>query len=185
MRDNVLFECGLCIMALGTDRVILLREENVTIPFDLTIGLKKMGVKTIEYNADNLHEKLKDINDYIETKASEISPIVIGAAISTADGYFNNFILRFWENIQKGFIDLNTKQEFHPDVSQIRMNIYIPYKISSNLRDRILNYYETKFYKQGIIPQGKFRGVEFRYKIVGNEFIICDYPSTLTALTIQ
>jgi hypothetical protein len=181
MCDSVLFECGLCIMALGTDRVILLRDRNVAIPFDLTIGLEKMGVKTIEYNADNLHDKLKDVNAYIEKKSSEISPIVIGASITTADGYFNNFILRFWENIRYGFIDFETKDEFNPDVSQIRMDIYIPYKISIDLNEKIKDFYEANNYKRGIVPQGKFRGIEFRYKIVGDAYVICDYPSTLTA----
>ena len=34
MRDNVVFETGLCIMALGAERVILLVEKGVRIPDD-------------------------------------------------------------------------------------------------------------------------------------------------------
>jgi hypothetical protein len=169
-------------MAFGIDRVIHLKEKNLRISPDPFSGLKEMGIEIIEYiDQENLLEKLAIVSGYIERKADEISPIIIGAAISTADGYFNNFILRFWENIRKGFIDINTKEEFHPDISQIRMNIYIPYEISSNLKENILNYYEINNYKQGMITQGTFRGVELRYKKVGNEYIISDYPSTLTA----
>lgn len=40
IRDNVIFELGLCTMALGAERVILLAEENVRIPEDL-IGVGK------------------------------------------------------------------------------------------------------------------------------------------------
>ncbi len=48
MRDNVLFELGLCVMALGTDRVILFAEDSIHIPDDL-IGVGKLGVKHISY----------------------------------------------------------------------------------------------------------------------------------------
>ena len=38
MRDNVLFEIGLCSMALGLSRVILLTDSKVHMPDDL-VGL--------------------------------------------------------------------------------------------------------------------------------------------------
>lgn len=193
MRDNVLFECGLCIMALGTDRVILLREKNTYIPPDLFSGFGKMGIETFEYNSDlaNFNEKLKEVYKYIKEKASHISPIVIGAAISTADAYLSNFILRFWENIEKVseegkkngfFTDLDTNDQFHLDVSHIGMSIIIPAEINSNLSTDINEYYKVHNYKRGItFSEGIFRGVEFRYKKIGNRYLVCDYPSTLTA----
>lgn len=200
MRDNVLFECGLCIMALGTDRVILLREKNTYIPPDLFSGLGTMGIETFEYKSDltNFNEKLEDINKHIKKKAADISPIVIGAAISTADGYLTNFILRFWENIEQGFYDLealkklnlDNSQKMNPDtfykmkpkVSDICMLIIIPDKINPELNKNIQDYYVKNNYKQGIIiSPGTFRGVDFRYKKIGNKYYICDYPSTLTA----
>lgn len=191
MRDNVLFECGLCIMALGTDRVIFLREKNTYVPLDLFSGLQRMGIKTFEYDnnlPDNFKSTLEEVEGYIKKKASQISPIVIGASISTADSYLSNFILRFWENIEKEgkktgyFKDLDSGEEFHPDVSQIRMSIIIPHQIGVDLKEKINNFYEKNEYKRrGIIPQGTFRGVEFRYKVNGDKYFICDYPSTLTA----
>lgn len=190
MRDNVLFECALCIMALGTDRVILLREENVTIPDDLTVGFGndvfKMGIETIEYNADNLNEKLDNLKNYVAKKAEVISPIVIGASIAIADGYLSNFILRFWENINNEFYDIEDKKNLkkldpQPDVSKIHMKIYIPKDIIyENLGNNILDYYMNNKYKQGKLIANSFREVEFRYKIIGDEVIIFDYPSTLT-----
>jgi hypothetical protein len=191
MRDNVLFECGLCIMALGSDRVIFLREKNTYIPLDLFSGLQKMGIKTFEYAnnlPNNFENTLEEVEKYIKGKASQISPIVIGASISTADAYLSNFILRFWENIEKEgkmtgcFEDLDSKEIFHPNISQIRMYIFIPDKINSSLSKDIYKFYNDYGFKRGIvISENAFRGVEFRYKVDGDKYIICDYPSTLTA----
>lgn len=191
MRDNVLFECGLCIMALGTDRVIFLREKNTYVPLDLFSGLQKMGIKTFEYDnnlPDDFESTLKKVEEYIKEKESEISPIVIGASISTADAYLSNFILRFWENIEKEgkktgyFKDLDSGEEFNPDISQIRMSIIVPYEISSSLSKDIYEYYKNHGYNRGIVmSKDTFRGVEFRYKVDGDKYFICDYPSTLTA----
>ena len=183
MRDNVLFECGLCIMALGRDRVILVTEKDVRIPEDL-IGVGKIGVENIEYSNEekNLLEKLQLVINHIEKQATMLSPVVIGAAISTADGYFSNFILRFWENIGKaGFSDKTTHEEFHPDPSLINMEICIPEKIDNQVKENIQKYYKLNDFKQGIIPDGSLRGIEFRYKQTENKFTICDIPTTITA----
>lgn len=234
MRDNVLFECGLCVMALGTDRVIFLREKNTYIPFDLFSGLQKMGIKTFEYDnniSENLNSRLEEIEKYIKNKGSKnnlyslnnkldeiakyikeneyrnmldnkleeldkyieenkskISTIVIGASISTADAYLSNFILRFWEYVGKEgektgyFKDLSSGIEFNPEISQIRMSIIIPPKISSGLSKDIFQYYEDHDYNRGIVmSKDAFRGIEFRYKVDRDKYLICDYPSTLTA----
>lgn len=182
MRDNVLFECGLCIMALGTDRVILLIEDKARIIEDL-MGVGEIGVKSIVYNnkQKNLPEKLHEIIAHIDVEATRLSPIVIGAAVSTADGYFSNFILRFWENIGNGFIDNDTKKEFHPDPSRIQMDIYIPEIIDNSVKGKIWDYYKTNEYKRGIISEGTFRGIEFRYKENKDGLTICDIPSAITA----
>lgn len=189
MRDNVLFECGLCIMALGTERVILLIEEGVRIPDDLwgIGGIGSPAIKKIEYRnkkkkyEGNLNEKLQDAVDHINEKSNDISPIVIGAAISTADGYLSNFILRFWENIGNGFNDFKTGVRIDPNVSSIRMEILIPEKIDDSIKGKTFEYYDNNGFKRGLIPDATFRGVDFRYKQTADEFIVCDIPTTLTA----
>ena len=45
-------------------------------------------------NEDNLKELFADIAQYIDIEHQEYSPIIIGAACSTAIGYFNMFINR-------------------------------------------------------------------------------------------
>ena len=53
MRDNVLFEIGLCTMALGPNRVILLTDKQVRIPDDLKGVDNQSAVEIIIYNPDD------------------------------------------------------------------------------------------------------------------------------------
>lgn len=124
IRDNVIFELGLCTMALGAERVILLAEENVRIPEDL-IGVGKMGIEYVTFSsvdreatigkvgeiidkkADVLKERfmrqLSEIIEHINKNSEQVSPVFVGAAVSSAEAYFINFIVRLFENIDKGF----------------------------------------------------------------------------------
>ncbi|MBO4647095.1 MAG: nucleotide-binding protein [Lentisphaeria bacterium] len=120
MRDNVIFELGMCCMALGESRVILLQQENVRLFADLR-GLnddqqKKCGddnkyhsteltidniqLKAFEYSDDrNITAVVPNIVKYIEEKSNDYAPVVVGASCSTAQGYLSNFI----DSLEKGF----------------------------------------------------------------------------------
>jgi hypothetical protein len=193
MRDNVLFECGLCVMALGTKRVILLKEKDLTLPADLKLHpeLSELGliaIKQIDYcnKPNNLNDQLELVYQYIEHEKTHLSPVVIGASISTADGYFTNFVLRFWENIGRGFEelvdeDITIKRSFPTNISNIIMEIRIPSKVDDDIASKIRNYYKINNYKRGLIRTGQIRGVDFYYKEDGGKFTVCDIPSTVSA----
>lgn len=51
MRDNVLFEIGLCVMALGLPRVILVTDGQVRLPEDLMGPNNSLAVKQVCYCA--------------------------------------------------------------------------------------------------------------------------------------
>ena len=51
MRDNVLFEIGLCVMALGLPRVILVTDGQVRLPEDLMGSNNSLAVKQVCYCA--------------------------------------------------------------------------------------------------------------------------------------
>ena len=184
MRDNVLFETGLCITALGVERVILLSDETIRIPDDFW-GIGKIGFKNIKYNNDTFMKKLIEIPQYIYQTYDKISPIVIGASISSANGYFENFILRFWENISDEFQDITTEPRttITHDCSKCVMKICIPTNgVHDNLNAKFDEYYKQNNYKRGYISSGTARGVEFRYRFDDNgTLIVCDIPTTVTA----
>jgi hypothetical protein len=194
MRDNVLLECGLCITALGPDRVILLVEKGVRIPEDIE-EVEENGVKIIKYakgDESDLLDQIEHVKTHVDQEKNVVSPIVIGAAISTADGYHSNFILRFWENVGGQFLVANstkfelsdpstiTEYDF-PDPSKIKMKILIPMMINTNIGGKIHDHYKREGYTQGIIPDANFRGVMFHYKMNKDGMTICDIPSTVTA----
>ena len=112
-RDNVIFELGMCCMALGETRVILVRHKNVRLIDDLRgvnkdqvkrcgddkkfhsvmLTTENIQIKAFEYDSNAAVANLiVPIQDYIKSKADDFAPVVVGAACSTASGYKTNFI---------------------------------------------------------------------------------------------
>ena len=201
MRDNVLFEIGLCTMALGPNRVILLTDKQVRIPDDLKGVDNQSAVEIIIYNPDDtdsypaatkkivehfkqelaplLKISVSDIDTYIKKEYSSLSPTVIGAAVSTANGYVSNFVLRTLEKINEGVLleeDGFKKKRFFDD-EDIYVHIVLPYEYSestpSDSREAMNQL------RKGYVPNARFRRAEFRYTLQGKELHIYDYPTTL------
>lgn len=201
MRDNVLFEIGLCTMALGLNRVILLTDRKVRIPDDLKGVGNEAAVEIIIYNpgdADSfpvatekiveiinkeqvsfLKKSVSDIDTYIKREYSSLSPTVIRAAVSTANGYVSNFVLRTLEKISDGvLLEENgyTEKLFFED-ENIYIHIVLPYEYSTltpSQSRKLMNKMS-----KGYVPSARFRKAEFRYILKGKELHIYDYPTTL------
>lgn len=193
MRDNVLFEIGLCAMALGLPRTILLTDEAVRMPDDLTGINNTLAVKRVIYYPDktNTYEQAgTDLIDYIKTLQNAVScidgyirenihtvsPVVIGAATSTACGYVGNFVFRTLERIDTGVVlDGENPRFFEPD--KIYIHIILPEKYTSDTPDKAHEIISTL--KKGFVPKARMRQAEFRYRLAGDELHIYDYPTTL------
>lgn len=112
-RDNVIFELGLCCMALGESRVILLRHEKVRLLDDLRgvnedqhkfydnkhilqntlLTVNNIQIEGLEYKSnDDIVKLVPEIFEYINQSYTQFAPVVVGAACSTASGYISNFI---------------------------------------------------------------------------------------------
>ena len=177
MRDNVVFETGMCIMALGADRVILLVEEGVRIPEDLH-GIDRLGIKHVHLeNSDELDDVFET---HINGNKGRMSPVVIGASVTTADGYLDNFLMRFWNNLDKGFVS-NDKEYAFP--KNVRVKVLVPETIDENIRNRINRFYNDnkKLESGSIITEDIRRTIEFKYSIDGDTMTVFDIPSTITA----
>ncbi len=204
MRDNVLFEIGLCTMALGMNRVILLTESDTRLPEDLMGIHNESALKVIKYEPEDLKTYRKaaaETADYLNSVSEEIkailevkdlvrdmdlfirqnqmilSPTVIGASVSTANGYVSNFVLRLLEKCDEGFLLEGEKELcFFPD-EKIFLHIVLPLTYSeltpASTRARM------KQYKKGRVSGARFREVEFYYHILGDELHIVDYPTTM------
>lgn len=192
MRDNVIFEIGLSVMALGLKRVILLTDKSVRLPEDLT-GLhgdlaikhiiwsrptyvvKKINNHIQKDNREIVPNIFNEMTTYIEKYKCQISPVVIGASTSAAIGYITNFILRLLEKINTGFM---CNDRFMPvDTSSIFLHIVIPE-----------NYEEGTFItadnnnpdlQVGILKNARSRPLSFKFKMEKDSIHIYDYPTTL------
>ncbi len=204
MRDNVIFELGLCVMGLGVERVILLAEESVRIPEDL-LGVGKMGVEYITFAsrdidttidtiskiiedkvdlfADRFTSQLEEIISHINVNADLISPMFIGAAVSSAEAYFLNFIVRLLENTDKGF-SLKEKGDVVYDFPEkTELEIVIPNTVNSLTRAEIADYYSRNGLREYVINDAGTRGLFFHgsFDEKSNRLVIVDIPTSITA----
>lgn len=205
MRDNVLFEIGLCSMALGLNRVILLTDGSVRLPEDLQGIGDETAIKVVSYvkgmeesyqeaafqmmdYLEHITRRLQDplvmeqligdIDTHILSNIDKLYPTIIGASVSTANGYMSNFILRTLEKCNEGMKleDAPDELTFFPD-DKIFMHIILPLEYSPETPSRSRNRMQDL--SVGRVPTARFRDAEFRYRIQGDELHIYDYPTTL------
>lgn len=204
IRDNVIFELGLCTMALGAERVILLAEENVRIPEDL-IGVGKMGIEYVTFSsvdreatigkvgeiidkkADVLKERfmrqLSEIIEHINKNSEQVSPVFVGAAVSSAEAYFINFIVRLFENIDKGFSSREHPEKVYPCPDRIKLCICLPSAVSMSTRSMISVYFKKHGYEDFFIGNAGIRGLFFNGRLDESDssLLIVDVPTSITA----
>ena len=204
MRDNVVFEIGLCTMALGMNRVILLTDGQARLPEDLTGVHQETAVKVIEYRPEDrktyeraageaaeylnavgrqedmysgITDMVRDADAFIRENQSVLAPTVIGASVSTASGYVSNFVLRTLEKCNEGFeLDNSGKLTFFPD-EKIFFHIVLPIRYSEQTPASAKN--KMRQLRTGRVPSARFRAAEFQFRIIGDEMHIIDYPTTL------
>ena len=163
-------------MALGAERVILLVEDGVRIPDDLH-GINDLGIMHVYL--ENSNELDNVLEAYIDSNKEKMSPVVIGASVTTADGYLDNFLMRFWNNLDKGFVSNGEEYAFPVKVI---MKVLVPEKIDSDLRNRINRFYaERNLISGSIITRDIRRTIEFKYSMSGDTMTVFDIPSTITA----
>lgn len=179
MRDNVLFEIGLCAVALGLERVILLADRSVRLPEDLQgvggdLALRRIVIDRAPGGAGRMAQL---VERHIQSRHRVFSPVVIGASASTASGYATNFVYRCVEHIWDGFVDRQTGQTVVPVPGKLEMEIVIPYTFTENT-SRAARERQAKL-RSGIISTARRRNLEFNYYTEGDRIIIRDYPTTL------
>lgn len=205
MRDNVLFEIGLCSMALGLNRVILLTDGSVRLPEDLQGRGNETAIKVVSYAREEedsfraasfrmaeymsyiagrlndprvMNRLVGDIHRHIHDNIGKLYPTVIGASVSTANGYMGNFVLRTLEKCEEGVVleEAPDSPVVFPD-GKIFMHIILPrvYTRETPSRSRA----RMSELSAGSVPSARFRKAEFRYRIQDGELHIYDYPTTL------
>ena len=222
-RDNVIFELGLCSMALGDKRVIIVHHEDVRLIDDLrgygesaqqriregSIGFEdtvlssgNVQLKTFDYNADSDFALIaKGISSYIRETRETYSPVVVGAACSTALGYKDNFLMAFSKAVEKtdfsvpgsamyGDVDAPWLREILSRPTNVELHILLPTIEATERHPQLLSqtrlFLGEHFYgRYGAMPYCKIRDaartIGFCCKVVGSRLIVLDLPTTLLA----
>lgn len=181
MRDNVIFELGLSVMALGQYRTILIAENGVRL-FDDLIGVhgiyetkqlstELLGIKSISYEnkPDKVSYIVNSLDQYIQQHHNLFMPIVIGASCSTAVGYYEMFIKR----LVRYFLANKTT------LSRLELNVLIPYQITENIYKSVQNYYRENELNLLQLQVDGERSLSFFGKITDKTLTVVDIPTTI------
>lgn len=190
MRDNVLFEVGLCAMAIGLNRTILVTDSEVRLPDDLCGINGNLALKRIVFPSDmiktNNDENFIDttficeqIDRYIDQEKDHINQVVIGAAASGACGYAANFICRALEHIDDEIVvnDGEHQKIIRISPENVYMHIVLPNNLDENVIESIKK--KQKNMLHGTILTARNRPAEFDFYFKGEELHIVDYPTNI------
>ncbi len=222
-RDNVIFELGLCSMALGDKRVIIVHHKDVRLIDDLrgygesaqqriregsidfedtVLSSSNVQLKTFDYNADSDFAVIgKKISTYILETRETYSPVVVGAACSTALGYKDNFLMAFSKAVEKadfsvpgsakcGDEDAPWLREALSYPENVEMHVLLPTIEATERYPQLLTQTraflgEHLYGWRGTLPDCKIRDaartIGFCCKVVGSRLIVLDLPTTLLA----
>lgn len=91
--------------------------------------------------------QLSEIIEHINKNSEQVSPVFVGAAVSSAEAYFINFIVRLFENIDKGFSSREHPEKVYPCPDRIKLCICLPSAVSMFTRSMISVYFKKHGYE--------------------------------------
>ena len=177
-RDNVIFEYGLFLGAMGNKKTFLLQEDTCKLPTDL------LGYTTPRYKATF---KLKEWTELVESIAGEMnkqflkSEIQVLPSTSLAIGYFNSFISKVSKHIfeSDGSI-LNKSKLEHKKVS---IEVRIPNELSDDIGAKAFVYYKEESLEIDEIGSSERPfPIRFYKSIDDQKLTIIDIPTTLNSI---
>lgn len=180
MRDNVLFEIGLCVSSLGLSKVVLITDEKVRIPEDLKGNNNQIALKQIIYNpADSrytIENTVEELHAYISGSRFDVSPVVVGAAVTNACGYMTNFVLRTLQTVDDGFMLADGMLRVF-EKKNVFIHIILPIDYTTDISERSERFLSS--FSVGRAVNARSRSIEFKYKIEKDAIHIYDCPTSL------
>ncbi|MCC7302802.1 MAG: nucleotide-binding protein [Bacteroidia bacterium] len=175
-RDNVIFEFGLYLGALGDTRTLLLQEGGVKLPTDLNgITLPRFSVKK-----NNLESKLSEVAGYI-SKSIKHNEFHLLPSTALAVGYFNSFLKSATAILMETKDCVKIKDA---NYSCKRIKVIIPETLSDDIAEKAKLFFDTHAIEISEIQNGKrpFK-VQFAYDSSDkNNIVIVDMPFTLNTI---
>ena len=183
-RDNVLFEYGLFLGRVGSDKAFIVAEEGIKLPSDL------LGVTHVFYNTEhnpngelvptsNLEVSLKKVKsqmlDSLNTGHLGLLPSTV-IAIS----YFDNFVKPTADWIFEKMPSIEIDSRIY---TSARLNIKLPDSLDPDLKDSAAVFYKTKGLSSSSIEvKHREYPIYFESKGEGESLNIYDMPTILHGL---
>lgn len=177
-RDNVIFEYGLFLGAIGNNRTFLLQEVGCKLPTDLLGYTTPRFERT--FTSDNWAELVKKIYENVLMQFDK-SEIQLLPSTSLAIGYFNSFVSKVAKHIfDNGGCLLNKSNSHHKNVV---FKIVIPNELSTDIGAKAQIYYKNGNFDVDEIGDIK-RPFPIRFfKNETDEILtIIDIPTTFNAI---
>lgn len=177
VRDNVVFELGLFLGRLGTNRAFVLQEKDAKLPSDL-LGITIPRFEKTEPLHSN-YDLNKEINNIIKLIKSKITLGELGLLPSTvlAIGYFENFVSMVCDALHDDKIEINGK--IYKD---FQFNIVIPKDLDADIKKRAKIYFKKlKFEEIKIGTNGRSYPIyiQFDEENSSDTIVLFDMPTTI------
>ncbi len=183
-RDNVLFEYGLFLGRVGTDRAFVVAEEGVKLPTEL------FGITHVFYKTETLPDGSIAPNLSLETNLAKVKKqmdenINLGhlgllPSTVTAISYFDNFV-----KLTADWIISNTPNlEFsEKQYTAAKLYIKLPDSLDVDIKESATVFYKKKGLKDSNI-ETKHRSypIHFESRGSGNTLEIYDMPTVIHGL---
>lgn len=185
-RDNVLFEYGLFLGRIGTDRAYIIMEEGIKLPTDL-LGITYLSYKTenkdgvklpdVEFES-HLEELKKSVNEKFSLAHFGLLPSTV-IAIS----YFENFVKPLVDELTRldddGVFNIENNE-----YNSIKFKIIVPMSLDVDMTRQAKSYFKKNKYKRYSLEH-PYRSFPIHVDQTSNDemqYTIADIPTILGVL---
>ncbi|WP_462251201.1 TIR domain-containing protein [Ekhidna sp.] len=177
-RDNVIFEYGLFLGAIGNRRTFVVQEKGVDLPSDL-LGY---SVPTFErdYDDNKWGNLAKNLSENIRNEFNK-SQIQVLPSTSLAIGYYKSFLGRITQYIVENNGSNSILQKNELSYEDIRVQIVLPNSLSDNIGYKARMFFEKNQYEPDEIGD-KGRPFPIRFFRRSKDLVVVDMPTTLNAI---
>lgn len=179
-RDNVVFEFGLFLGAMGTNRAFLIQEYGAKLPSDLLgITIPSFNRDSNLQNSEGLIEFIRRISSTIEEN-SELGTLSLLPSTALAIGYFNNFLKPLSEQLYTcSDLKIEDRQYSHCEI-----NVILPHNLDSDIKKHAQVLFKKKNLSQTSIKtvSRNFPVYVTFQKETDQKVVIYDVPTTIDGI---
>jgi hypothetical protein len=179
-RDNVLFEYGLFMGRLGRFRTLILKQKDVDLPSDLDgIHMSEFQRGENDEITDSLVKEIQIIKDHI-LERYKLPELGLLPSTSVAAGFYENFVERVVDFLrEKATLEIDGVE-----YDSFEVQVVLPSKLQHDMQKSADYYFKIRNFKRHEF-EAPGRGIRTRiasHPEEANKLIICDIPTTLTAV---